>query len=151
MKTALGLAASLIMTASIGLAAEEVSDVAFVLGPKQFSDGDTIIIEHVSCTSPNLAVGDHVLVRGRYTLSSEAKAKLCLFLTTSRDVGSEPVSPTQQTEVKKGSGSFELEETVKHPGHLHLGFYGGDGERLGTVYFGTEQQMKQISHWNLRD
>lgn len=151
MQTTLRVAVSLLITVWVGFAAEEVSDVAFVLGPKHFSNGDAIIIEHVSATSPNFAVGDNVTVRGRYTLSSEDQAKLCLFLTTSRDVGPEPVSPTQRTEVRKGSGTFELTETVKHPGHLHLSFYGGDGKSLGTVYFGTEQQMKEIRHWNVRD
>jgi hypothetical protein len=95
-------------------------------------------------------VGDKIKVRGRYTFTSEEKAKLCLYLTTSSDVGPEPVSPTQRTEVKKGSGTFELAETLQHPGHLHLGFYGTGGKCLGTVYFGTKQQMKEISHWDVR-
>jgi hypothetical protein len=151
MKTALGFAVGLLVTAAVGLAAEEVLEVAFALGPKHFSDGDAIIIEHVSATSPNFAVGDRVTVRGRYTLSSDEKAKLCLYLTASSDVGPEPVSPTQKTEVKKGSGTFELAQTVLHPGHLHLSLYTEGGKRLATVYFGTEQQMKEISHWNVRD
>src|SRR5262245_51754569 len=112
MKTALGLAVAFSVSALLGQAAEQVSGVAFVLGPKHFSDGDAIIIEHVSATSPNFAVGDRVTVRGRYTLSSEEKAKLCLYLTTSKDVGPKPVSPTQTTEAKKGSGTFELTETL---------------------------------------
>src|SRR5689334_23360618 len=140
MKTALGLAVVFLITALIGLAAEQVSGVAFVLGPKHFGDGDAVIIEHISAPSPNFAVGDKVTVRGRYTFTSEEKAQLCLYLTTSSDVGPEPVSPTQRTEVKKGSGTFELAETLQHPGHLHLSFYGEGGKRLGTVYFGTEQQ-----------
>ncbi len=151
MKMASGWAVVSLITALAGLAAAEVSGVPFVLGPKHFSDGDAIIIEQISATSSNFAVGDRVTVRGRYTLSSEERAKLCLYLTTSSDVGPEPVSPTQRTEVKKGSGTFELAETLQHPGHLHLSFYGSGGKRLGTVYFGTEQQMKEISHWNVRN
>jgi|SRR5436190_15000156 len=151
MKKALGLAVGLLITALVGLAAEDVLKVEFTLGPKHFSDGDAITIEHVSATTPNFAVGDKVTVRGRYTLSSEAKAKLCLYLTASSDVGPEPISSTQRTDVNKGSGTFELEETVMHPGHLHLSLYREDGKRLGTVYFGTEQQMQEISHWRLHD
>jgi len=148
MKTALGWAVFLI-TALAGIAAEEVSGVAFVLGPKHFSAGDAIIIEHISATSPNFAVGDKVLVRGRYTLSSEEEARLCLYLTTSGDVGPEPIAATQRTEVRKGSGAFEFALILRHPGHLHLSFYGSYGKRLGTVYFGAERQMKEISHWNV--
>ena len=151
MKTALGLAAGFLITASLGIAGEQVSEVAFVLGPKYFRTGDAITIEHVASTSPNLAVGDKVTVRGRYTLASEEKAQLCLYLTTAASVGPEPVSRTQKAEVGKGSATFELAETVKHPGHLHLSFYDGGGKRLATVYFGTEQQMKEIKHWNVRE
>ena len=47
MKSVLGLAIALLVTAPVGLAAEEVPGVAFVLGPKHFSVGDAIIIEHI--------------------------------------------------------------------------------------------------------
>src|ERR1043166_217900 len=65
-KTALSLAFGLLVTAAVGLAAEGSLEGGFVLGPKHLSDGDEIIIEHVSATSPNFAVGDRVTVRGRY-------------------------------------------------------------------------------------
>src|SRR6266850_1344667 len=108
MKTALGLAVGLLITASTGVAGEQVSGVAFVLGPKHFSDGNAITIEQVAATSPNFAAGDKVTVRGRYTFTTEEKAQLRLYLTTDGSVGSEPVSPTQITKVGKGSGTFEL-------------------------------------------
>ena len=149
MRKPLGLLVGFLMIAAAGFAAEELSKVPFVLGPNYFRGGDEIIIEQVVATSTNLTVGDKVTVRGRYTLTSEEKARLCLYLTADRNVGPEPVSPTQKTEVTKGSGTFELTETVKHPGHLHLSFY--SGSRFGTVYFGTERQMEEISHWNVRD
>jgi len=150
MKKAFGLAVGLLITASVGIADEQASGVAFVLGPKHFSDGNAITLEQVTATSPHFAAGDKVTVRGRYTFTSEEKAKLCLYLTTDGSVGLEPVSPTQISEVRKGSGTFELTGTLKHPGHLHLSFYGSGGKCLGTVYFGTEQQMKEISHWDVR-
>ena len=149
MKKALGLVVGFFITVPLGFSAERLSTAAFALGPKHFRGDDAITIESVSATSPNLAVGDKVTVRGRYTLASEEKPRLCLYLTTDSTVGAEAESPTQKTEVKKGSGTFELTETVRHPGHLHLSFYAG--KRFGTAYFGTEQQMKEISHWNVRD
>jgi len=132
------------------MADERPSSVAFVLGPKHLSDGNAITIEQVFSTSANFAAGDKVTVRGRYTFTSEEKAELCLFLTTDGSIGPEPSAPTQKTKVGKGSGTFELTQTLKHPGHLHLSFYGSGGKCLGTVYFGTEQQMKEISHWDVR-
>jgi hypothetical protein len=128
------------------------STVPFELGPKQFREGDLIVIEQVLATSPHLAVGDKVTVRGRYVLKSEERARLCLYLTTSDGAGPEPDFPTQKTEVTKGSGSFELAEVLRHPGHLHLSFYQSPGgRRFGTVYFGTAQQVKEISNWKLDD
>ena len=131
---------------------DDVSTVPFELGPKHFRDGDLIVIEQVAATSPLLTVGDKVTVPGRYVLQSEERARLCLCLTTSEAVGAEPDFPTQKTEITKGSGSFELAEAVRHPGHLHLSFYLiPDGKRFGSVYFGTAQQMKEISDWKLAD
>ncbi len=108
MKTALGWAVGLLITASVGIAEELVSGFTFVLGPKHFSDGNAITIEQVAATSPSFKAGDKVTVRGRYTFTSEEKAQLCLYLTTDASVGPEPGSPTQITEVRKGSGTFEL-------------------------------------------
>jgi len=141
-----------VVSFQIGFCADEVSTVPFELGPTYFRNGDQIVIEHVLATSPNLAVGDKVTVQGHYILQSEQKAQLCLYLTTSDAVGAESTFPTQKAEVEKGSGSFELSEVLKHPGRLHLSFYPvTSGIRIGTVYFGTEQQMNEIRHWNVTD
>src|SRR5664280_648182 len=99
MRRPLGLLVGFLIIAAPGFAAEELSKVPFVLGPNYFRGGDEIIIEQVVATSTNLTVGDKVTVRGRYTLTSEEKARLCLYLTADRNVGPEPVSPTQKTEV----------------------------------------------------
>ena len=146
MKTVLRGVLSLVVAASLASAASDsVSDVSLVVGPTHFNDGDSIVIEQVEATSPNLAVGDKVVVRGRYVLKSEEKAQLCLYVTTKEPV-SEPVIPTQQTEVKNGSAEFELTVQVRHPGFLHVSFYRiSDGKRFGSIYFGTEQQMKECS------
>jgi hypothetical protein len=150
--TTLGLVAGLLLSSHVGFTAENVSTVPFELGPQHFSGGDSIVIEQVVASSADLAVGDQVTVRGRYVLSSKDKAQLCLYLETSDSVGAEPVLPTQKMDIAKGSGSFELAEVIKHPGHLHLSFYPVQaGRRLGTVYFGTSQQMKEISSLKISD
>ena len=147
MKTVMRVVLGLVVAASLASAASDgVSYVPLVVGPTHFNDGDSIVIEQVEATSPNLAVGDKVVVRGRYVLTSEEKAQLCLFVTTKEPVPV-PVISTQQTEVKKGSGEFELTEQVRHPGFLHVSFYRiPDGKRFGSVYFGTDQQMKECSY-----
>jgi hypothetical protein len=146
MKTMLGLVVGLLVGSQVGFAAEDVSTVAFELGPQHFRNGDSIVIEQVVAASPFLAVGDKVTVRGRYVLQSEDKAQLCLYLATSAAVGAEPIVPTQKTEIARGSGSFELAEVLKHPGHLHLSFYQvPSGTRFGSVYFGTAQQVEEMS------
>jgi hypothetical protein len=144
MKTVIRVVVGLLVATSLAVAAsDDVSNVALVVGPTHFNDGDSIVIEQVVATSPNLTVGDKVRVRGRYNLSSEQSAQLCLFLTCSECFG-EADSGIQRKEVKKGSGEFELSEVVRHPGFLHVSFYRiQDGKRFGSVYFGTEQQMKE--------
>ena len=146
MKTLLGLVVGLLVSSQVGFAAADISTVAFELGPQHFKNGDSIVIEQVVAASPNLAVGDKVTVRGHYVLKSEAEARLCLYLATSDSVGAEPIVPTQTTKIARGAGSFELAEVVKHPGHLHLSFYQvPSGTRFGSVYFGTAQQVKEMS------
>jgi hypothetical protein len=152
MKIVAGLVIGLFVSLQIGFGAEKVSTVPFELGPQHFTDGDQIVIEQVVASSPELAVGDTVTVRGRYVLSSKDKAQLCLYLATSEAVGAEPVLASQKLDIAKGSGTFELAEVVKHPGHLHLSFYPiPAGRRLGTVYFGTSQQMQEISNLKITD
>ncbi len=134
---------------ALGLGGEELFDVPFVLGPTHFKNGDQIVIQDVFATSTNLTAGDKVVVRGRYELNSQQKAKLCLYLTSNAGAG-EPDVPTQSKEITGGSGEFELSEPVRHSGYLHLGFYRSPGgSDFGCVYFGTEVQMSKIKHWNI--
>jgi hypothetical protein len=53
--------------------------------------------------------------------------------------------------VRAGTVPFELEMPVAVDGYLHIGFYDVRRSRrnFGTVYFGTYEQMRGISHWNL--
>jgi hypothetical protein len=125
-----------------GVVGAGLSEAPFVLGPKQFKEGDAIVIQQVLATSPNMAIGDRVVVRGRYLLASKEKATLLLVLTQAEGDGRESVSPTQMIKVEKGTGEFELTYEVKRVGALHLTFYGiADGKPFGGVYFGTKLQM----------
>jgi hypothetical protein len=117
--------------------------VKFTLGQTQFAAGDEIVIEKVSCTSPNFAAGDRVVVKGRYKLASEAAARLSLFRTATKGSGRGPISPEQTVTVQKGAGTFELAQTIQDEGVLHVSFYPAKGGKvLGGVYFGTEEQAK---------
>jgi hypothetical protein len=149
MKIPIALVLCLASTVGLGLGGEELSNVPFALGPTHFKDGDGIVIQQVLATSTNLAVGDKIVVRGRYDLKTQAKATLSLYLTSNAGAG-EPNVPTQSTEIRAGSGEFELSRVVKHPGYLHLSFYRiSGGTDFGCVYFGTEPQMSKIRHWNI--
>jgi hypothetical protein len=149
MKTANMLVVGIAAVAALGLGSAELSTVPFVLGPTHFKEGDQIVIQDVLAISTNLATGDKVVVRGRYDLKSQEKAKLCLYLTSNPGAG-EPDVPTQSKEITSGSGEFELSEPVRHPGYLHLSFYRTTGGTdFGCVYFGTEAQMGKIRHWNI--
>ncbi|MFT3781527.1 MAG: hypothetical protein QM790_05870 [Nibricoccus sp.] len=141
-----------LVVACLGLAAAELSDVSFVLGPKKLKDGDMIVVEQVRATSPKLEGGDTVVVRGRYELKSEERAIIGLSLTQTVGNGSEQVVPAQWTEIKKGSGEFELSYQVKHIGALHLTFSTvPEKKSFGTVYFGTPQQLDRIRNMSLAD
>jgi hypothetical protein len=139
-------------TACLGWAATELSDAAFVFGPKKFREGDSIVIQQVRSASPRLAVGDKVVVRGHYVLASKARANLSLFVTHTKDQDKELVASTQTMELKQGSGDFELSCEVKYTGVLHLSFYSlTEGTPFGGVYFGTAQQTAEIKDWTLSD
>jgi len=148
MKSLFRLIVGLGFTTCLGLTAAELPTTPFALGPTGFRNGDAIVIEQVSASSPNLAVGDTVVVRGHYQLGSRDKATLMLILTQTSGDGRENISPAQTVAVAKGSGPFELRYTVTHPGALHVSFYGAPREEsFGGVYFGTAAQMEKIKNW----
>ena len=129
-----------------------LANIPFVLGPKKFKTGDSIVIEQVLANSTNLAAGDRVVVRGQYLLASKESATLLLVLTQTGGAVKENVSPTQMMKLERGTGSFELAYEVKHTGVLHLTYYGlADGRPFGGVYFGTKPQMDGIKDWTLSD
>ncbi|MDB5386214.1 MAG: hypothetical protein JWM11_1860 [Planctomycetaceae bacterium] len=141
----------LILTSFVTAAPPRQDSVTTVLGPKAYRDGDVIEITDVTATSRNLEQGDSVTVRGRVRLGSRDSADLCLFLTQTRGTGLEETDPPQTTVVSKGLATFELKATIKHQGVLHLTFYDRkSGKPFGGTYFGTTDQMRRISDWDVR-
>jgi hypothetical protein len=134
-------------------AAADLAEVPFVLGPQKFADGDAIVIQQVRSTSPKLDIGDKVVVRGRYQLKSRDRAMVGMSLTQIGGDGyPESVLPAQWTEIRTGSGVFELSYEVKHAGALHLAFSSiSEGKSFGTVYFGTPPQMARVANMSIVD
>ena len=119
---------------------------------KSFRDGDSITITEVKATSPDLKAGDKVIVKGHYTLASQPKASLCLFVTAKTGPGIGPFHPEQRIAITDGQGDFELSETPDDDGYLHVTFYSvPEGKGFGGVYFGTAKQMKEIKPWHVEN
>ena len=104
----------------------------------QFAAGDAITITEVLASSPNLAPGDSVVVRGTYTLQSQPSALLAIYLTANAPGAIDGSSAASRKTVSAGSGTFELAYEIKQPGSLHVTFYpSGSGSSFGGVYFAT--------------
>ena len=120
-------------------------------GDRFFSPGDSITITEVKASSPDLKAGDKVIVKGRYALSSRAKASLCLFQTVTKGSGRGPIHTGQRLAVTKGRGEYELSETLEQDGYLHVTFYSvPQGKPFGGMYFGTAKQMREIGRWDVQ-
>jgi hypothetical protein len=122
--------------ALVGYAATGLREIAFKITNQQFEAGDSIVVEQVMATSPELKIGDTVVVRGRYSLQSRPQAALGFFLSTKGPSGPTPISPKQKKEIAAGTGTFELEHVVPADGSLHVSFYPvPNGSSFGGVYF----------------
>jgi hypothetical protein len=136
MKPRLLLFAGSVLLASVGGAAD-LRPVAFQITSQQFEPGDSITIQEVVASSPEWKVGDTVIVRGRYQLSSKPNASLGFFLTTKGPSGATRVAPHQRQKIEAGSGTFELKHVIPGEGYLHVSFYPQpSGSSFGGVYFG---------------
>jgi hypothetical protein len=92
-----------------------------------------------------MEIGDRVLVRGRYTLSSQPQAKLGLSLTRTQSKVEVPILPGANKLVSRGSGEFELVYDVTQIGCLRAGFSNlKGGKSFGTVFFGTPEQLARV-------
>lgn len=145
MKMILKTVVGVLFTAAVAFAAPALSEIAVAFGPAEFSEGDSIIVDQVLGTSPKLEIGDRVVVRGRYRLASQARAKLGLSLTRTESREPVPISPAANKQVAKGAGEFELVYEVKHVGCMHVSLSDtSDGRSFGTVYFGTPEQLARV-------
>jgi hypothetical protein len=137
MTTLLRLLVGLSFTACAAFAGAELSSVPFVTGKQQFKAGDSIVIDHVFATSPQLAIGTKVTVRGRYQLASAPKASLGLHLTHRAPADAANASAKSQVQqVEHASGAFELSCEITYQGDPHISFYpAGGGASFGGVYF----------------
>ena len=131
----------LTLLAAIGHAVPALPEVPFKITSQEFEAGDEIIIESVFATSPELKIGDTVVVRGRYRLATRQSAMLGFFLTTNGPSEGTPVSPRQRADIKAGEGTFVMEHVVPALGRLHVSFYGAPrGGSFGEIYFGPAKR-----------
>ena len=138
MKKPIILLAGICFAALVGYAASNLREIPFKITSQQFEAGDSIAVQQVIAASPELKVGDTVVVRGKYHLQSRAKASLGFFLTTKGPSARTTISPKQQSEVEAGDGTFELEHVIPAEGRLHVSFYPrSNGSSFGGVYFGS--------------
>lgn len=112
-----------------------VRPVEFVTERPKFRSGDDITIQSVESTSPALAKGDIVLVKGRWQLQSADEAMLALSVSTTVGSGYSKVLPEQRQRIVKGSGTFALRCSINQTGRLHLYLYDPDGnETFGDLW-----------------
>jgi len=118
--------------------------VPFTVGPQKFLKDDSIEILEVSCTSDRFEPGDLVVVKGRGHLGSHDSAKLALYLSETESDGRGLTEASQETKVEtRNTYMFELSCTIQRKGFLHVSYYDlKTREGFGSVYFGTESQMK---------
>jgi hypothetical protein len=146
MKTLPKLGIALLFAAAIAWAAPELKPIAVSVGPYEFVEGDSVVIDQVFCTSAKLEIGDTVVVRGRYTLASHQGAKLGLSLTRTESRVLVPIKPGANKNVATGSGEFELVYEVTQIGCMRVALSDLDGgQSFGTVYFGTPNQLATVN------
>jgi hypothetical protein len=110
--------------------------VRFSYGETDFRRGDSIVIHEVLSTSRKPRLGDRIIVRGQYRLSSEPEASLALYITATSPGGARSRSlPGQRQNITAGTGEFELECELNE-GSPHVSFYPArGGSAFGGVYF----------------
>jgi serine/threonine protein kinase/tetratricopeptide (TPR) repeat protein len=112
---------------------EEKSDY---IGQASFPKGDFIDITSVERSKTQMTV------KGHYNLVSADHATLALYITsTNRNV---PEDATQQMQISKGCGDFELTHRHLVPGWPHLSMY-ADGGSFAALYFGTKSESLEES------
>jgi hypothetical protein len=126
-------------------AARALLPVAVAVGPSEFPEGDSVTIVEVLSDSSGLAIGSRVLVRGRYTLATQAQARIGLSLTRTESRALVPILPGSGMQISKGAGEFELVYEVTQIGCMRVALNNlTGGPSFGTVYFGTPEQLARV-------
>jgi serine/threonine protein kinase len=109
----------------------------FYIGRKNFHQGDYIEIASVERST------NQMIVKGYYSLVSHDQALLALYITTTNDIRV-PTDSTQQMQISKGRGDFELIDSHLVPGLPHVSMY-ADGHPFAALYFGTKAEALEES------
>ena len=117
----------------------------FSIGQASFPFGDTIEITSVARTK------DRLVAKGHYNLVSADRAKLALYLTTTNNIAV-PTDASQEMEIFKGRGDFELVHSHLVPGWPHVTMYATNGHGFAGVYFGSRdeaaaERKMDLSHY----
>jgi Flp pilus assembly protein TadD len=97
------------------------------IGQASFPKGDFIDITSVERSK------NQMTVKGRYNLVSHDRALLALYITTMNDIRV-PTDATQQMQISKGRGDFELIDSRVIAGTPHVSMY-ADGKSFADLYF----------------
>ena len=145
MKKYLNIGLLVLFAVSTAFAAQSLSRIAVAVGPTEFPEGDAVAIVEVLSDSPGLEVGSRVIVRGRYTLATQARAKIGLSQTRTESRVPVRVLPGSNMQISRGSGEFELVYEITQVGCMRVAFnHVAPGASFGTVYFGTPEQLASV-------
>lgn len=147
MKTHFRIVLLVLFTLATAFAAQPLPRISVAVGPNEFPEGDSIVISEVLSSSPKLEIGSRVVVRGRYTLTSQAQARVGLSLTRTESRAPVRILPGSGQTISRGSGEFELVYEVTQIGYMRvaLNHATGGGPSFGTVYFGTPEQLARVA------
>ena len=116
-------------------------DRPFYIGQKNFSQGDYIEITSVERSA------NQMTVKGYYNLVSHDQALLALYITTTNYI-SVPTDSSQQMQITKGCGDFQLIHSHLVPGMPHVSMY-TDGKPFAALYFGTKAEAAEEGKLNM--
>jgi hypothetical protein len=113
--------------------------VKFEQGATRFEAGDKIEITEIRGTAQTFGRGNIYLIKGTYTLASQARATLAAYITAtgSTDNFGHTLS-VQHLKIDRGEGTFTLFLPMYIDGLPHVSFYSDrDGQGFGGNYFET--------------
>jgi hypothetical protein len=127
---------------SIPDVAQMTTAVPFDLGQTSKQGGDRITITEVRGTRGDFALGGSYIVRGEYTLASADQADLAFNITAIDPAdGCGYTNPRQHQRVTRGTGTFEVANTLTIRGYPHVTLY-VRGSGTSGVYFGKGEFLQ---------